>query len=222
MPDFPYEVLRAGWAADSKSIWMIVNTGVRIDLFQVDLASPKPRQITKGDHALVPTSWSTVAGRHVFMIDEPTRIGDIWTWAAGDAVAGPRDGHLRLSRSRLRAAAPGARRMEGRRRHAHRRRADLSDRLQARHALSARRAAARRARGVGSVRVGLDLLQLPARAGRRAATRSCGRTIAAARATATRSIASRSAATSRTAISTCWPASIASSRWASPIPIASR
>jgi dipeptidyl aminopeptidase/acylaminoacyl peptidase len=84
MPDFPYEVQRAGWATDSKSIWMIVNTGVRIDLFQVDLSSPKPRQITKGDHALVPPFWSTVAGRHVFMIDEPTRIGDIWTWAPGD------------------------------------------------------------------------------------------------------------------------------------------
>ena len=71
---------------DSKSIWMIVNTGVRIDLFQVDLASAKPRQITRGDHALVPQSWGTVAGRHVFMIDEPTRIGDIWTWAPGDAT----------------------------------------------------------------------------------------------------------------------------------------
>lgn len=84
MPDFAHEVLRAGWAADSKSIWMIVNTGVRIDLFQVDLASPKPRQITSGDHALVPPYWSTVSGRHVFAIDEPTRIGDIWTWAPGD------------------------------------------------------------------------------------------------------------------------------------------
>jgi dipeptidyl aminopeptidase/acylaminoacyl peptidase len=87
MPDFQNEVLRAGWAADSKSIWMIVNTGVRVDLFQVDLASPKPRQITSGDHALVPQSWSTIAGRHVFMIDEPTRIGDIWTWAPGDAAS---------------------------------------------------------------------------------------------------------------------------------------
>jgi len=85
MPDFPYEVLRAGWAADSKSIWMIVNTGIRSDLFEVDIASPKPRQITRGDHAIVPTSWNTVAGRHVFMIDEPTRIGDIWTWAEGHA-----------------------------------------------------------------------------------------------------------------------------------------
>jgi dipeptidyl aminopeptidase/acylaminoacyl peptidase len=85
MPDFPYEVLRAGWAADSKSIWMIVNTGVRSDLFQVDLSTPKPRQITTGDHALVPTFWSIAGDRHVFMIDEPTRIGDIWTWASGDA-----------------------------------------------------------------------------------------------------------------------------------------
>ena len=59
MPDFTHEVLRAGWASDSQSIWMLINTGVRIDLFQVDLATAKPRQITKGDHALVPPSWST-------------------------------------------------------------------------------------------------------------------------------------------------------------------
>ena len=85
MPDFPHEVLRAGWATDSRSIWMIVNTGVRIDLFQVDLAAAKPRQITTGDHALVPQSWSTAGARHAFLIDEPTRIGDIWTWTAGDA-----------------------------------------------------------------------------------------------------------------------------------------
>lgn len=86
MPDFPYEVQRAGWADDSKSIWMLVNTGVRLDLFQVDLASRTPKPITKGDHALVPTSWSTVSGRHVFMIDEPTRIGEVWTWTTGDAA----------------------------------------------------------------------------------------------------------------------------------------
>jgi hypothetical protein len=34
----------------------------------------------------VPPFWSTVSGRHLFMIDEPTRIGDIWTWAPGDAA----------------------------------------------------------------------------------------------------------------------------------------
>ena len=84
MPDFPYEVQRAAWADDSKSIWLIVNTGVRMELFQVELASPKPRPVTRGDHALVPGFWNMAAGRHVFMIDEPTRIGDIWTWSAGD------------------------------------------------------------------------------------------------------------------------------------------
>mgnify|MGYP006199766539 CR=1 FL=1 len=54
------------------------NTGVRMHLFQVDLASAMPRQITRGDHALVPQSWGTAAAdRHIFMIDEPTRIGDL-------------------------------------------------------------------------------------------------------------------------------------------------
>ena len=165
MPDFPNEVLRAGWAVDGKSIWMIVNTGVRIDLFEVDLASPKPRQVTRGDHALVPPFWSTVAGRHVFMIDEPTRIGDIYTWAPGEESPASCHGHLRLPRSRLRPAASGTRRMEGKRRHSYRRSADLSARLQAGHTVSADRAASWRARGVGSIRVGLDLLLLSARLG---------------------------------------------------------
>ena len=87
MPDFQYEVLRAGWAEDSKSIWMVVNMGVHSQLMQVGVTSPSPRQITTGDHAIVPASWSVAGGRHVFMIDEPARIGDIWTWTPGEAAA---------------------------------------------------------------------------------------------------------------------------------------
>ena len=86
MPGFQYEVLRAGWAADSKSIWMIVNTGVRSHLFEVDIATATPRQITQGDHALIPQSWTLAGNRHLFMIDEPTRIGDVWTWVPGDSA----------------------------------------------------------------------------------------------------------------------------------------
>ena len=85
MPNFPHEVLRAGWAADGKSIWMIVNMGVHSQLVQVDLASRTPRQITRGDHAVVPQSWSAAGGRHLFMIDEPDRIGDVWIWDPGNA-----------------------------------------------------------------------------------------------------------------------------------------
>lgn len=79
MPDFQYEVLRAGWAADSKSIWMVVNMGVHSELFQVDLASRKPRQITDGNHAIVPIGWGIAGDRQVFLIDDPLRIGDVWT-----------------------------------------------------------------------------------------------------------------------------------------------
>ena len=83
LPDFPYEVLQAGWAPDGAAIFMIVNMGVHIELVRVDVESRDYRAITTGDHALVPQSWTTAGGRHLFMIDEPSRIGDIWTWAAG-------------------------------------------------------------------------------------------------------------------------------------------
>jgi len=86
LPDLPYEVFQAGWSADGKSIWMLLNMGVRSQLVQVDVASREVRHITKGDHAVVPLSWSTAGGRHVFMIDERERIGDVWTWAPGDAA----------------------------------------------------------------------------------------------------------------------------------------
>jgi dipeptidyl aminopeptidase/acylaminoacyl peptidase len=79
MPKFPYEVLRAAWAADGKSIWMVVNMGVHSELFQVDLASRTPRQITDGAHAI--EQWTVGGDRHVFLVDEPARIGDVWTLA---------------------------------------------------------------------------------------------------------------------------------------------
>jgi dipeptidyl aminopeptidase/acylaminoacyl peptidase len=87
MPDFPYEVLAAAWAADSRSIWMVVNMGVHSQLFQVDLASGKPRQLTRGDHSIVGDPyWSVVNDRQVFVIDEPARIGEVWMYAPGAAA----------------------------------------------------------------------------------------------------------------------------------------
>ena len=53
LPDFPYEVLAANWSADSRSVWMVVNMGVHSQLFQVDIASRKPRQLTNGQHAII-------------------------------------------------------------------------------------------------------------------------------------------------------------------------
>jgi dipeptidyl aminopeptidase/acylaminoacyl peptidase len=89
-PDFPYEVQRAGWGETANTIWMLVNTGVRLQLFEANLQTRAFRPVTDGDHALVPASWGSSAGRHVFMIDEPTRIGDIWTWTPAAGAASSR------------------------------------------------------------------------------------------------------------------------------------
>ena len=84
LPDFPNEVLAAGWSADSKSVWMVVNMGVHSQLFQVDLASGKARQLTSGHHSIIGEPyWSVVNDRQVFVIDEPARIGEVWTYSPG-------------------------------------------------------------------------------------------------------------------------------------------
>jgi dipeptidyl aminopeptidase/acylaminoacyl peptidase len=83
MPSFPYEVQNASWDPDGKSIWMVVNMGVHSELFQVDLATRKPRQVTNGEHAIVPQFWNISGGHQVLMLDEPTRIGEVWTLAPG-------------------------------------------------------------------------------------------------------------------------------------------
>jgi dipeptidyl aminopeptidase/acylaminoacyl peptidase len=83
IPAFQYEVLNAAWDPDGKSIWMVVNMGVHSELFQVDLATRKPRQVTSGEHELVYQFWNISGNHQVFMFNEPTRIGEVWTLAPG-------------------------------------------------------------------------------------------------------------------------------------------
>lgn len=78
IPDFPYEVLRASWARDGRSIFLVCNMGVHGEIFRVDLATSAARQLTDGRHSI--EQWSVVNGaRQIFLIDEPTRFGDAWT-----------------------------------------------------------------------------------------------------------------------------------------------
>lgn len=84
LPDFPYEVLKAAWAPDGKTIFVVANMGVHTEIVQVDLAAGSFHAITDGRHAIpttFPGAWSlnTAAGVHVFLRDEPTRWGDVWT-----------------------------------------------------------------------------------------------------------------------------------------------
>jgi dipeptidyl aminopeptidase/acylaminoacyl peptidase len=88
VPEFPYAVDQAGWAPDGKSILAVVSMGVHTEIFQFDLQSRHARQLTDGRH-FIPPSWTVVAsaGKMAFQIDEPSRLGDVWTMSIPDGPA---------------------------------------------------------------------------------------------------------------------------------------
>ena len=96
-PDFQYAFDQATWAPDGKSILAVVNMGVHNEVFQIDVAARKMRQLTEGEHFIPFTGWSVVpsAGQMVLQRDEPTRFGDVWTMPmTGEKAALTRVTHL--------------------------------------------------------------------------------------------------------------------------------
>ena len=87
LPDLPYNVGSVAWSRDGKSLYYVANMGVRSALFQLDLATRTPTQLTKGDHAIQGWSYVPAAARHVFQIDEATRFGEVWTLPANGGGA---------------------------------------------------------------------------------------------------------------------------------------
>jgi dipeptidyl aminopeptidase/acylaminoacyl peptidase len=83
-PDLPYEVDRATWTPDGRSILAVFNMGVHNEIALVDVAARTYKLLTDGQHSIpvAPApSWNVEprAGKIVFMLDEPDRYGDIWT-----------------------------------------------------------------------------------------------------------------------------------------------
>ena len=86
MPDFPYEVERAVWSKDGKSINFLANMGVHAELFEVNAEGGKPRQLTNGKHAIAQWTLATAANEHVFTAQEMSSPGEVWIAdAAGSA-----------------------------------------------------------------------------------------------------------------------------------------
>ena len=81
LPEMPHEVHAASWSRDGQAIYFIANTGVRLELFRVDLPSQRLHQLTDGDHSVKSWTYRPSDGKHVFRIDEPTNGGDVWTTA---------------------------------------------------------------------------------------------------------------------------------------------
>ena len=80
----PYDVDRAVWSKDGKSVYMLVNLGVHEEIFVVPSTGGTPRQITNGPHNVGGLSRS--AERLAFIISDAKSGGDVWTMAAGDAA----------------------------------------------------------------------------------------------------------------------------------------
>jgi dipeptidyl aminopeptidase/acylaminoacyl peptidase len=89
MPDLPYEVDRAFWSKDGKSIFFLANMGVHSELFKVGVESRKPEQISSGKHAINGWTLSANANAHVFISHEMTSPGEVWIMGV-DGGSGPR------------------------------------------------------------------------------------------------------------------------------------
>jgi len=80
--DAGYEVERAFWSKDGRSIYFLANMGVHAELFVMPAAGGAARQLTDGQHA-VGGDWSMAGDHQVFTLAAPTNPGDVWHLPAG-------------------------------------------------------------------------------------------------------------------------------------------
>ena len=85
LADMPYEVEQAHWSADGSAILFTANTGVRTQLFSVDVASETLVQLTEGDHAIRGWTYSPQLETHLASLSTATNPGDVWR-LHGDAA----------------------------------------------------------------------------------------------------------------------------------------
>jgi len=84
LPDMPYEVRRARWSSDGKSIYFTANMGVHTELFKVDVKTSTLEQLTNGRHTLKSWDYLPEQDIHLFRIDSPENPGDLWLLASNE------------------------------------------------------------------------------------------------------------------------------------------
>ena len=78
LEDMPHEVQSARWSADGTGIFFVANTGVRSELFHVDVSSEELQQLTAGDHSLRGWRYLPEIETHVASVSTATNAGDVW------------------------------------------------------------------------------------------------------------------------------------------------
>ena len=85
--DFPHEASQALWGKDASTILVQANTGVRQEVFSVDVASATASQITRGDHSVSLGNYQPALDRMAVTVVAPAEPGDVWLLdGSGDAM----------------------------------------------------------------------------------------------------------------------------------------
>src|SRR5262249_25643914 len=72
--DARYEIERAAWSKDGRSILFLANLGVHADLFVVPVDGGQPKQLTDGNHTI--EQWSVSDDHQVFTVDHSANPGE--------------------------------------------------------------------------------------------------------------------------------------------------
>ncbi len=80
-PSFPHAVERATWGPDGRSVLLSANLGLRNEVFLLDVASGRYRQITDGPHELIGSSFVPERDELVLVVDEPLNPGELWLYS---------------------------------------------------------------------------------------------------------------------------------------------
>jgi len=84
LPEMPYEIDDASWSADGRSIYFIANTGVRNDLFSVDVDSGEYSRLSEGDHTIGGWQYLPSLDAHVSTLSTADNPGDVWQIRDGE------------------------------------------------------------------------------------------------------------------------------------------
>lgn len=78
LPDFKYEISRAFWSADGKTIYFNANMGVHAEIFALDLASKKVKQLTNGKHVISGLDYIPEIDKVAYAVNTPHNPTTFW------------------------------------------------------------------------------------------------------------------------------------------------
>ena len=90
LPDLAYEIDDAHWSSDGRSIYILANTGVRSNLFEVDVDSEELTRLTEGDHAIFDWHYLPDVDTHAVTVSTPEVPAEVWKLRRGKLTQGTR------------------------------------------------------------------------------------------------------------------------------------